>query len=254
MNLSSDSAFMGIDLTNQRKSYTCAVLDSSRHILFCETVTSMEWQALLNQSQNVIAAINSPLTLNEGYMADPEYREKLIPPPAKSRYSDMRVCEYQLLCAGLSPARTPKDVGRFSIGLQKAFKFASELGTNGFQFWPFPNSRYQMVETYADAAFWSMLAVKPFTGNSLEGRIQRQLALQSKGLPVDDAMEFFEEITRHRLLSGKLPDEKILPAPALNALVAAYTAWVIVNRPAEYARIGEPDEGVIFLPALPKTV
>jgi hypothetical protein len=123
----------------------------------------------------------------------------------------------------------------------------------GFQFWPFPNSRYQMVETCADAAYWSLLGVKPFAANTLEGRIQRQLTLQSKYLPVADAMEFFEEITRHRLLIGKLPDEKILSAPVLNALVAAYTAWVIVNRPAEYARIGEPDEGVIILPTLPKT-
>jgi hypothetical protein len=153
----------------------------------------------------------------------------------------------------MTPTRTPKDVGHFSTTLQKSFKFASELGMTGFQFWPFPNSRYQMVETCADAAYWSLLGVKPFAANTLEGRIQRQLTLQSKYLPVADAMEFFEEITRHRLLIGKLPDEKILSAPVLNALVAAYTAWVIVNRPAEYARIGEPDEGVIILPTLPKT-
>jgi hypothetical protein len=166
----------------------------------------------------------------------------------------MRVCEYQLLSAGLTPTHTPKDVSHFSIGLQKAFKFASELGMNGFQFWPFPNSRYQMVETSADAAYWALLGIKPFAANTLEGRIQRQLVLQSKYLPVADAMEFFEEITRHRLLTGKLPDEKILSINVLNALIAAYTAWVVINRPAEYARIGEPDEGVIILPAIPKTV
>jgi hypothetical protein len=235
MNLSSDTAFMGIDLTNQRKSFTCAVLDSARSIIFCGPVTRMEWQALLGKSQNVIAAVNSSLTLNLGYMADAEYRQ-------------------QLLCAGLTPTRTPKDVSHFSASLQKAFKFASELGMNGFQFWPFPNSRYQMVETVADAAYWALLGVKPFAPNTLEGRIQRQLALQSQYLPVADAMEFFEEITRHRLLTGKLPDEKILSAPTLNALVAAFTAWIIVNRPAEYARIGEPDEGVILLPTQPKTI
>jgi hypothetical protein len=249
-----DRSFMGIDLTGQRKNFTCAVLDSARHIVFCGTVTPLEWQALLNDSQNVIAAVNSPLTLNEGYMADDEYRQQLKPTPAKSRYSDMRVCEYQLLSAGLTPTRTPKDVGRFSIGLQKAFKFASELGLNGFQFWPFPNSRYQMVETFADAAYWALLGIKPFAANTLEGRIQRQLVLQSKYLPVADAMEFFEEITRHRLLTGKLPDEKILSTNVLNALIAAYTAWVVINRPAEYARIGEPDEGVIILPAIPETI
>jgi hypothetical protein len=113
-----------------------------------------------------------------------------------------------------------------------------------------------MLETQADACFWSMLGVKPFPLQSLEGRIQRQLVLQSKGLALPDAMEFFEEITRHRLLSGKLPDEKILAPTSLNALMTAYTAWVAGNRPGEYSCIGEPDEGVIVLPVakLPDTV
>jgi hypothetical protein len=63
-------------------------------------------------------------------------------------------------------------------------------------------------------------------------------------------MQFFEEVTRHRFLSGKLPDDRVLPAPRLNALVSAYTAWVAANRPGEYSLIGEPEEGQIILPAL----
>ena len=243
---------MGIDLTNQRKNFTCAVLDQARRILFCGVVTPLEWQSLLSSSQTVIAAINSPLTLNLGYMADADYRQQLAVPPSKNRYAEMRVCEYQLLCRGIPSTRTPKDVGHFTAGQQKAFKFTSELGMTGFQFWPFPNSRYQMFETQADAAYGSLLGIKPFLANTLEGRIQRQLTLQNQGLPVADAMQFFEEVTRHRLLSGKLPDEQILAPAFLNALVAAFTAWKIVNRPAEYARLGEPDEGILILPALPK--
>ena len=247
-----ERTFMGIDLTGQRNSFTCAVLDTSRQILFCGSVTPLEWQSMLTSSQNIIAAVNSPLTMNEGFMSDPDYRQHLDPLPPKKRYADMRVCEYILLSQGFTPTRTPTEVGRFSPGLQRAFKFTSELGLNGFQFWPFPNSRYQMVETNADAAYGSLLGVKPFSVNTLEGRIQRQLLLQSNGIPVEDAMEFFEEITRHRLLTGKLPDEKILVPSHLNALIAAFTAWTVLNRPAEYSRIGEPDEGVIILPTLTK--
>jgi hypothetical protein len=241
-------SFMGIDFTSQRNSFTCAVIDSSKRIKFCNSISPLEWQSVLNSYQDVITGINSPLTLNLGYMSDGEYRQTLDPIPSKTKYSDMRVCEYQLLSLGLSPTRTPKDVGRFSPGFQKAFKFSSDLGVKGFQFWPFPNSRFQMFEVNADAAYWSLLEVKPFSVSSLEGRIQRQLCLQANGIDVDDAMEFFEEITRYRFLSGQLPDGKILSSSALNALVSAYTAWVIVNRPAEYRRIGEPDEGLIFLP------
>lgn len=250
---SAERIYMGIDLSGQRKSFTCAVLDNARHILFCGSISPLEWQSMLTASQDVIAAINSPLTLNDGFMADPDYRQQLNPVPPKKRYTDMRVCEYQLLCQGFSPTRTPKEVGRFTSNLQRAFKFSSELGVNGFQFWPFPNARYQMFEVNADAAFGSLMGVKPFSSSSLEGRIQRQLLLQSKGLPVADAMEFFEEITRHRLITGKLPDEKILSPASLNALIAAFTAWTVFNRPAEYIRVGEPDEGVILLPSLSKT-
>ena len=239
---------MGIDLANLRRSFTCAILDAAKHILFLGAVTPIEWQGLITAGKNILAAVTSPLTMNEGYMADPEYRRHLNIIPAANRFTELRVCEYELVTRGLSPTRSPRDVGHFTIGLQKALKFSSELGMNGFQYWPSPASARQMFETQADACFWSMLGVTPFPSGSLEGRLQRQLALQSKGLPIPDAMEFFEEITRHRLLSGKLPEEKILSAAELNALVAAYTAWVAGNRPAEHSRVGEPDEGVIILP------
>lgn len=247
--------FIGIDLGASRGNFTLAILDARLRIQFCDVISPIEWQSTVADSQKIIAAVNAPLTLNHGYMADADYRSRLLPAPQRARYQEMRVCEYQLICAGLSPARTPKDVGRFSPKLQRAFKFASELGSLGFQFWPFPNSRYQMFETDADAIGCSLLGVKPFAQTSLEGRLQRQLLLQSKEVNVADAMEFFEEITRHRLLSGHLPDEMLLSASQLNALLAAFTAWVVANRPAEYTQIGEPDEGVLILPAkLPATL
>ena len=240
--------FVGIELTNSRNGFTCAILDRARHILRMGIMTPLEWQNLLDSCNSIIAAVNSPLTLNHGYMADPESRQKLSVVPPKNRYTEMRVCEYELILRGLTPTRTPRDVSRFTSSLQKAIKFSSEMGMNDFSYWPSLNSRRQMFETQPDACFWALLGVKPFASMSLEGRIQRQLALQAKNIPVPDAMEFFEEITRYRLLSGKLPDEKILSPQLLNALAAAYTAWVAGNRPAEYTRIGEPDEGFIVLP------
>lgn len=243
--------FVGIELSGQRKGFACAILDNALRILFTGSMTPLEWQSTLDACDKVIAAINSPLTLNHGYMADAEYRQQLEPVPARSRYTDMRVCEYELIARGLSPTRTPHSVAKFSSSLQKALKFSSEMGMNGFQYWPFPNASRQMLETNADACYWSMLGIKPFAANSLEGRIQRQLALQVRRVPVKDTMIFFEEVTRHRLLTGKLPDEMILSTPVLNALAAAYTAWVVVNRPGESAQLGEADEGYLFLPCKP---
>ena len=62
-------------------------------------------------------------------------------------------------------------------------------------------------------------------------------------------MDFFEEITRYKMLKGIFPAELIYAPEMLDALVAAYTAWLVVNRPASISLIGDPHEGQIALPA-----
>jgi hypothetical protein len=188
--------------------------------------------------------------MNGGFMGNGDYRLQLKGTNQTARSKEQRVCEYLLSERGIACNRTPRDVGKFSLALQRSLRFASELGMGGFQFWPTADASRQMLETHSDAAYGSLLGVKPFPACSLEGRIQRQLLLQAKGLPVPDAMEFFEEVTRHRLLTGKLPEEKILSTTNLNALISAYTAWVAANRPGEYSLLGEPEEGLIILPSV----
>jgi predicted RNase H-like nuclease len=65
---------------------------------------------------------------------------------------------------------------------------------------------------------------------------------------IKDPMEFFEEITRHRLMKGVLPMEFIYSAEELDALVAAFTAYLTVNQPSEVVWIGDKEEGQIVLP------
>ncbi len=42
-------------------------------------------------------------------------------------------------------------------------------------------------------------------------------------------MEFFEEITRHKLLQGVLPSEYIHSSRQLDALMMAYISWMAGN-------------------------
>lgn len=244
--------YVGIELSGSRKGFTCAILNPALKVEFLGSLTPLEWQTVIENGRMVVAAVNSPLSMNLGYMADSDYRNQLKVASQSARSRDQRVCEYLLGEKGIVCAKSPKDVGRFSLSLQRSLKFASELGMLGFQFWPSSGAQRQMMETQADATYFAMLGIKPFASGSLEGRIQRQLALQARGIPVPDAMEFFEEVTRHRLLSGKLPEEKILPVVKLNALAAAYTAWTAMNRPGECALLGEPEEGMVVLPAFKK--
>jgi hypothetical protein len=90
--------YVGIELSGQRSGFTCAVLDNSLKICFTGVINPLEWPTAIENCRKVIAAVNSSLTLNHGYMADEEYRQQLSVVPARNRYTEMRVCEYELGC------------------------------------------------------------------------------------------------------------------------------------------------------------
>jgi hypothetical protein len=120
----------------------------------------------------------------------------------------------------------------------------------GLGFLPFPggDSPRQLFETNPHAVFCTLLGQVPLPKPTLEGRLQRQLVLHGKGEEINDPMEFFEEITRHKLLRGSLPINIIYNPEELDALAAAYTAWSVVNSPEEVTILGEKEEGQIILP------
>jgi len=88
----------------------------------------------------------------------------------------------------------------------------------------------QWIETAAQECFRAFRS-RLFPRRNIEGRIQRALILYEEGIQIQDPMDFFEEITRHKLLQGNLPDENIHSMKQLDALIAAYIAWLAVHRP-----------------------
>ena len=113
-------------------------------------------------------------------------------------------------------------------------------------FRPFPaqNEIHQWFKTVANESFSALLKKKLLGRRTLEGRIQRALALYDQGLRIDDPMEFFEEITRYKLMQGILPVENLYTSNELDALVAAYVAWTTANKPGQFIVKGE-----FFLPS-----
>jgi hypothetical protein len=105
-----------------------------------------------------------------------------------------------------------------------------------------------MMETHPFACFCALTEGIPFPKPTLEGRLQRQSILFDKGLRINDSMSFFEEITRFKLIKGILPFDVIHTPEQLDMMVAAYTAWLGVNRPEEVTQIGDKEEGQISLP------
>ena len=107
----------------------------------------------------------------------------------------------------------------------------------------------QWLEVYPHACYCALLGQVPLPKNTFEGRIQRQLALVEQKLDVPDPMDLFEEITRHRLLQGILPVGELYAQGELDALAAAYTAWLAATYPSKVTALGDPAEGVVIVPA-----
>jgi hypothetical protein len=141
------------------------------------------------------------------------------------------------------PAQAEHEPAQAGSLRAKAGQAQLELGLKVTQAAPL-----QWLEVYPHACFTALLGLTPFPKYTLEGRIQRQLALHEQEMHIPDPMRLFEEITRHRLLQGQLPLQDLYSPGELDALVAAFTAWKAGSQPGEVTLLGDAQEGQVVLP------
>jgi hypothetical protein len=110
-------------------------------------------------------------------------------------------------------------------------EFKRQISGLGFRPYLTKDGSRLWMESMADKCY-RVFQPSLFARQSLEGRLQRALILYEEGLQIPDPMDFFEEITRHKLLQGVLPPENIFSSRQLDALAMAYVAWMAGN-PAE---------------------
>lgn len=245
--------YVGIDLLRsagrQSRAYVYAALDEDRELIALGTGDRDEVLAYLGGQAAAYVAIAAPRTPNTGCANDPKaYLEGQTPP---ARKVNARLCEYLLQQEGLFIESTPDKVKQCPGRTQKGFELDRKLGAFGYTPYPDPENDRLLLETHTEGIFWRWLGGKHALPNSLEGRIQRQLILFDQKLPVSDAMDFFLEVTRYKLIQGDLPDQDILPFDELNALAAAQIAWLAAIHPEWIDLIGNIDEGWIALPKSP---
>jgi predicted RNase H-like nuclease len=159
------------------------------------------------------------------------------------------VAEYELHTRGISIPRTAADEAECSRWVQMGFNLFRGIKRLGYIAYPGEGeSAHQFLEVYPHGAYTALLEHIPFPKHVLEGRIQRQLVLYLNQMKVSNPMYIFEEITRHRLLQGILPLDGLHTADELDALVAAYTAWLAATKPENVTLVGHAEEGQIVLP------
>jgi len=245
----SNQTYIGIDPGDARQPYTFAALDSERAILALGNGPIQAVLAYAAGQPAAVAAVSGPLSYNLGWMAQAERRAALDPPPKEGIWTQLRVAEYRLAVRQAPVSHTPSGQGYCPRWIRRAVEVGCELKERlGFIAFGQAEGTHKLMEAQAEVSYWSLLEMAPFAAGTLEGRLQRQLLLNYEKMPVPDPMDFFEEVTRFKLLRGILPVKDIYSQAELNALIAAYTAWLAVNEPERVETVRGGEEGDIWVP------
>lgn len=239
-------AFIGIDPNTGRKSFTYAVLDAKLNLVAFANGKMDEVAEVLAAQNAVTVAINAPSGPNRGIVRGKLKKKELT--NAQVRQAEMRLAEFELRKSGIIVTKTAASARLCPLRVQTGFELYRRLEKLGFKKYPETDSSCQILETNSLAGFSVLAGRTPLPKASIGGQLQRHLLLHERGVRIDDPMEFFEEITRYKLSRGIWPMELLYPPEQLDALVAAYTAWLAVNKPEDVLMVGDAKEGRIVLP------
>lgn len=140
------------------------------------------------------------------------------------------LAEYENICLAISVPSRPREM---------YMDFREKIMQAGFQPYSAKSAEKQIMGTNPQNCFRAFIGQNPLPRRTLEGRLQRSAVLYEQGLQITDPVDIFEEVTRYRLVQGILPLENIYSSKELDAIVAAYVAWLAINRPGQIVLKGD---------------
>ncbi|MGD8813445.1 MAG: DUF429 domain-containing protein [Anaerolineales bacterium] len=248
--LFSDAIYVGIDPTAGKKPMHFAAIDNQLRLVALDSGSMEEVLAFVACQEKAVVAVDAPQSPNQELMLRSDIRRSFDLDPDGRTWGQWKVCEYELRRRNIRLYNTPSKVEEAKSWVQMGFKLfrrLSQLGYRHFYAGEGMTAR-TMLEVHPHACFSVMLGLRPFLKVTLEGRLQRQLVLYINGLDIPNPMRALEEITRHHLLHSRLPIENLYDHDQLDALVAAYTSYLVAVKPEEVMQVGDRQEGRITLP------
>jgi hypothetical protein len=248
--LFAEAVYVGIDPTAGQRPMHYAALDSNRQIISLDKGDMESILAFVTGLEAAVVAIASPQAPNTGLMKQPVVRRRLNLSPRGRTWQQWRLGEYELRRRNVRLYNTPDTIETAPRWVQTGFKMFLRLRDIGYRLFESGKDIAQrtILEVSPHACFTMLLEHRPFLKRSLEGRMQRQLILYLEGLDLINPLQCLEEITRHHLLTGHLPLEGLCHPDQLDALVAAYTAYLTGHEQARVSQVGDREEGLISLP------
>ncbi|NDJ52418.1 MAG: DUF429 domain-containing protein [Chloroflexi bacterium] len=227
----SERVAIGVDVTGGKRPMTIAVLDQQLQVVTLKNLPLDDLIAEVLRYELADCAIDAPSRPNPGLLTDGERRRQWALAPASTRYSTYRICEYELRRRGIGIYNTPLDPAKIKGWMQRGWDLYRALHQGGFVPYPSEGSMWT-VEVFPHACFTTLLGAKPLHKATKGGLEQRQTLLRALGMTIA-AVDSLEAVLTH--------DE-------LDALVAAYTAYLLRARPEDACAVGSPDDGQIVLP------
>ncbi|MCX8025192.1 MAG: DUF429 domain-containing protein [Thermanaerothrix sp.] len=236
--------YLGIDPGGGRPPFAYAALDADLRLLALGKGRLADVLAFIAGQGCALVAINAP---PQPVLAGPP-QPVLTGMTPMSPAPGQRLAERQVRERGWPIYRAPAHLNEAPPWMRRGFALYQRLRDLGYQPYPQPEAARQWLEVPAEAAFTALLGQPLLPAHHLEGRWQRQILLADAGVGIQDPMRFFEEITRHRLRRGQLPLHLIYAPGELNALVAAFTAWLAAHRSDQVILLGDAKGGHVVLP------
>ena len=249
--MSINDIYLGIDPTAGRRPATLAALDDDLRIVHLGPLDADGVVAFVEAHPGAVVAVDAPQSPNRGLMRRPDVRRRFGLPPRGRTFGQWKLCEYELRRRNLRIYSTPSEASAAPSWMRAGFALCKRLTQLGFGFFQQgdPTPAKAMVEVHPHACFAVLLGRRPLLKANLEGRLQRQMVLYLEGLDLRNPVHSLEEITRQHLLSGSLPLDGLHNHDELDALVAAFTAYLIHQKPSRVCQVGDVREGLITLPA-----
>ncbi len=249
--LFSEAVFVGLEATAGQRPMSYVGLDKNLRLIARDQADMETVLAFIAGQEKAIVAVNAPQSLNKGLMEEAGVRQSYNLDPEGKTWTTWRVCEFELRRRNIRILNSPS-LKRLAPGwVENGFEIYRRLGELGFRFFVIDEELHPrtMLEVQTHACFSVLLKHRPFSKSTLEGRMQRQLVLYLEGLDIPNPMHAIEEITQHHLLTSNLPLRDLCQQAELDALAAAYTAYLASTKPERVTQLGLQAEGLLTLPS-----
>jgi len=242
--------YVGIDPTAGRRPATLAALDDDLRVVHLGPMDADGILSFVGSRPGAVVAVDAPQSPNRWLMRRADVRRRLGLPARGRTFGQWKLCEYELRRRNLRVHSTPSDASAAPSWMRAGFALYKRLGALGFAFFRQAETppEKMMIEVHPHACFAVLLGHRPLLKANLEGRLQRQMVLYLEGIDLRNPVHTLEEVSRQHLLSGTLPLDGLHSHDELDALAAAFTAYLVHQKPARVAQLGDPDEGLITLP------